>query len=58
MEKSFSHVPAPLHHCLLQRRRDSRGGAEGADPAPSDTISRGDTKRKKLTNFVGKMVKK
>jgi len=31
----------------------SRGGV-----APGDTISRGDTKRKKLTNFVGKMVKK
>ena len=25
--------------------------------APGDTFSRGDTKRKKLTNFVGKMVK-
>jgi len=38
-----------------QWRREA--GAQGW-AAPGDTISGGDTKRKKLLNFVGKMVRK
>ena len=56
-------TPSKSHHATTQRRSrhcmntqwSRKAGAEGAG-RPGDTISMGDTKRKKIINFLGKMV--